>query len=373
MGKHALLSASSSHRWLHCPPSARLCEHYEDKSSSYATEGTDAHTLCEHKLRIALGRPSQDPVNDLTYYDEEMEDCANGYAAHIMDLVETAKKTCADPVVLIEQRLDFSQYVQEGFGTGDCVVIADSNLHVVDYKYGQGVMVEASGNPQLRLYALGALEAFDGIYDIDTVSMTVYQPRRSNVSTHTTSAAALRLWAEIELRPVAALAYAGEGEYKSGEWCGFCKARHACRARAEHNLALAKHEFKLPPLLEDSEIEDVLRVVDELVTWATDVKEHALQAALSGKRWSGWKLVEGRSYRRYTSEEAVAKAVSAAGFDPYEKKVLGLNAMEKTLGKKIFTKLLEGLVVKPPGKPTLVPETDSRPAFNSPQQDFKEE
>ncbi|MBT9152214.1 MAG: hypothetical protein DDT35_00428 [Firmicutes bacterium] len=369
MGKHALLSASSSYRWLNCPPSARLCEGHADKSSSYAVEGTDAHTLCEHKLRTALGLPSQDPVNDLTYYNAEMEECANGYVSFVEGLIAATNA----PAVFVEQRLDYSKYVQEGYGTGDCVVLASSNLHVVDYKHGQGVMVEVDNNSQLKLYALGALEAFDGIYDIDTVSMTVYQPRRNNISTHTMSATALRLWAEIELRPVAALAYAGEGEYKSGEWCGFCEARHTCRARAEHSLTLAKHEFKLPPLLGDSEIEDILRVVDDLVAWATDVKEHALQAALSGKQWSGWKLVEGRSYRRYTSEEAVAKAVSAAGFDPYEKKVLGLTAMEKTLGKKTFTKLLEGLVVKPPGKPTLVPETDSRPAFNSPQQDFKEE
>ena len=185
MGKHALLSASSSHRWLNCPPSVRLCESYEDKGNNYAAEGTAAHTLCEYKLKVVLGIRSKDPTADLTYYNAEMEDCANGYAAYILELVETAKQSCADPVVLIEQRLDFSKYVEGGFGTGDCLVIADGTLHIVDYKHGQGVLVEAGDNPQMKLYALGALEIFDGIYDINTVSMTIYQPRRDNVSTHT--------------------------------------------------------------------------------------------------------------------------------------------------------------------------------------------
>ncbi|HAS04575.1 MAG TPA: DUF2800 domain-containing protein, partial [Dehalococcoidia bacterium] len=163
MGKHALLSASSSHRWLNCPPSARLCESFEDKGSNYAAEGTDAHSLCEYKLKVALGIRTKDPTADLTNYNAEIEDCANGYAAYVLELVETAKQSCADPVVLIEQRLDFSKYVEGGFGTGDALVIADGTLHIVDYKHGQGVLVEATDNPQMRLYALGALELFDGI------------------------------------------------------------------------------------------------------------------------------------------------------------------------------------------------------------------
>ena len=188
MGKHALLSASSSHRWLSCPPSARLCESYEDRTSGYAAEGTDAHTLCEFQLRKALDEDVSDVADireHLTNYSEEMEDCANGYVTYILELVAEAEQTCADPVVLIEQRLDFSKYVPDGFGTGDCVVIADGTLHIVDYKHGQGVLVEAEDNPQMKLYALGALEIFDGIYDISEVSMTIYQPRRDNVSTHT--------------------------------------------------------------------------------------------------------------------------------------------------------------------------------------------
>ena len=184
MGRHALLSASSSHRWLACPPSARLCENYEDTGSEYAQQGTDAHSLCEHKLKLSLGMETEDPTEGLSFYDEEMEECACGYAEYVLSLVEEARKFCKDPVVLIEQRLDFSRYVEEGFGTGDCVVIADGTLYIIDYKHGKGVEVSAEGNPQMMLYALGALELFDGIYDIDTVRMAIYQPRRENVSVY---------------------------------------------------------------------------------------------------------------------------------------------------------------------------------------------
>ena len=370
MGKHALLSASSSHRWMNCPPSARLCETYEDKGSGYAAEGTDAHSLCEYKLKRALGMKEKDPSGSLAYYSEEMDDCANGYADFILELVETAKQTCADPVVLIEQRLDFSKYVEQGFGTGDCVVIADGTLHIVDYKHGQGVLVEAADNAQMKLYALGALEIFDGIYDIDSVSMTIYQPRRDNVSTHTVFKESLYQWATEVLKPAAELAYAGGGDYQCGEWCQFCKAKHDCRKRAEANMALARYDFKRPPLLEDDEIESILAKIDGLVSWATDIKDYCLQTALGGKRWLGWKLVEGRSNRKYISEDAVAKVVTAAGYDPYEHKVMGITAMEKTLGKVKFSELLGSLVEKPQGKPTLVPEGDKRPAIHTAADDF---
>jgi len=357
---------------MNCPPSARLCQQYDDKGSSYAAEGTCAHELGEYKLKTALGIRAKNPTTTLSYYNEEMEECATGYAAYIMELVETAKQTCTDPVVLIEQRLDYSKYVEEGFGTGDAVVIADGTLHIVDYKHGQGVLVEAEDNPQMKLYALGALELFDGIYDIDHVSMTVYQPRRDNISTHTVLKESLYQWADEVLKPAAELAYAGEGEFRCGDWCQFCRAKNDCRKRAERNLELAKHEFKLPPLLEDDEIESILGRIDDLVSWAGDIKDYALQSALSGKHWNGWKLVEGRSNRRYTNDETVAETVSTAGYDPYEHKVMGITAMEKTLGKSRFAELLGGLVEKPQGKPTLVPESDKRPAMNTAKQDFND-
>ena len=370
---HAILSASSSHRWLNCPPSARLCETYEDKGSDYAAEGTDAHSLCEYKLRKALGMGAVDPSEHLTWYSEEMEDCANGYAAYILELVEAAKETCADPVVLIEQRVDFSRWVEQGFGTSDAIIISDGTLHVVDYKHGLGVLVDANNNSQMMCYALGALELFDAIYDIDTVAMTVYQPRRQNVSTFEMSKADLYRWAEEVLKPTAKLAFAGDGNFLCGEWCGFCKARHECRARAEANLMLSQYDFKLPPLLEDTEIEVILSRADQLVSWINDIKEYALQQAISGKEWTGFKLVEGRSNRRYTDEAAVIQAVTNAGFDPYERKLLGITAMQKLLGKKRFDELLSPYIEKPQGKPTLVPESDKRPVMNNAKTDFMEE
>lgn len=370
MSKHAFLSASSSHRWIRCPPSQRLSASYEDKSSDYAAEGVEAHIYCEYAIKSALGMEAKDPTVSLTYYSEEMATCADGYTAFILELIEAAKQTCPDPVVLIEQRLDFSKYVEQGFGTGDCVVIADRTIHIVDFKYGQGVLVEAEDNPQMNLYALGALELIDGIYDIDTVSMTIYQPRRDNVSTHTVFKETLYQWAEEVLRPAAKLAYAGEGDYQSGEWCQFCKAKYECRKRAEENTVLVKHDYKRPPLLKDDEIESILDKLDTLVSWASDIKEYCLQAALGGKRWQGWKLVEGRSNRKYTSEETVAQAVASAGYDPYEHKVMGITAMEKALGKATFSELLGGLVEKPQGKPTLVPEGDKRPAIRTAADDF---
>ncbi|MEG0897987.1 MAG: DUF2800 domain-containing protein [Ruthenibacterium sp.] len=370
---HAILSASSSKRWLHCPPSARLCESYGDKGSNYAAEGTDAHALCEYKLRLALGMEATNPTENLTWFNEEMSDCATGYAAYVLEQVEAAKQTCADPMVLIEQRVDFSRWVASGFGTADCILIADGTLQIIDYKHGLGVLVDANENPQMMLYALGALEIFDGIYDISTVNMTIYQPRRENISTCTISKEKLYQWADEVLKPAADLAFAGDGDFCCGEWCGFCKAKHICRARAEANMALAKYDFRLPPLLEDIEIETILGKLDDIIAWAADIKEYALQAALSGKEWHGYKLVEGRSNRKYTDETIVANTVSQAGFDPYEHKILGVTAMQKRLGKSHFDELLTAYIEKPQGKPTLVPESDKRPVINTAKQDFKED
>ena len=369
---HAILSASSSERWLHCPPSARLCESYTDKGSDYAAEGTDAHALCEYKLRQALGLEAEDPTENLTWFNEEMNDCAMGYAAYVLEQVEAAKQVCADPVVLIEQRVDFSRWVEGGFGTADALIIADGTLKICDYKHGLGVLVRAEENPQLMCYALGALELFDKIYDIETVSMTIYQPRRDNISTYEISKDDLYRWADEVLKPTAELAFAGDGNFLCGEWCGFCKAKNDCRARAEANLALAQYEFKLPPLLTDEDIEEILAKVDELVAWASDIKEYALQQAISGKEWTGWKLVEGRSNRKYINDTVVAGVVEHAGFDPFERKVLGITAMQKLLGKSRFDELLSPYIEKPQGKPALVPESDKRPAMSTAAADFKE-
>ena len=370
--KHASLSPSASARWIACPPSARLAESYENKSSSYAEEGTSAHALCAYKLEHALGRRARDPTEDLTFYDEEMETCAEDYAAYVLQLVEEAKATCRDPLVLVEERLDYSRAcgVPDSFGTGDCVIVADGRLTIVDFKYGKGIPVDATHNTQLMCYALGALDAFDGIYTIDNVRLVIYQPRLENISTDEFPKAELIAWGRDVLAPRAKQAYAGEGEFQAGDHCRFCPAKADCRKRAEYNLELAKYDFAMPATLEDDEIAALLPRLDDFIAWANDIKAFALQKALDGTHFDGYKIVAGRSVRKYTDEAAVAKAVQAAGFDPYERKLLGITAMGKLLGKKRMEDLLGGLMIKPPGKPTLVPETDKRRALDPAVEDF---
>lgn len=372
MSKHAFLSASSSHRWLECPPSAKLCAGHEDRASPYAKQGTDCHELCAYLVEKALGKEVKDPTENLDYYDTEMQDCAESYCSYVLEQIEEAKKCCPDPQVLIEQRLDFSRWVENGFGTGDCVIVADGILHICDYKHGLGILVSAERNPQMMCYALGALELFDGIYDIDEIQMTIFQPRRENISTYSISKAELLRWADEVLAPTAKLAYVGEGEFKAGEHCQFCKVKATCRKRAEYNLELARYDFEMPPVLDDTEISVILGKIDSLVSWASDIKEHALQQALSGVHYDGFKVVEGRANRKYLDEAAVAAVVAEAGYDPYEKKVLGITAMTSLMGKKKFEEVVGSYIVKPQGKPALVPESDKRPAMNTAYEDFSE-
>jgi hypothetical protein len=279
----------------------------------------------------------------------------------------------SSPIVMVEQRLDFSKYVPDGFGTGDCVIVADEVLTVCDYKHGKGVAVSAERNSQMMLYALGALELFDSLYDISEIKMVIFQPRMENISEFTMTADELLNWAENTLRPTAELAAKGEGEFCAGEHCRFCKVKSTCRKRAEYNLMLAQYDFAPSATLEDTEIEAILEKVDALVAWAGDIKDYALTQALAGKQWTEWKLVEGRSVRKYANDDAVAAVISDAGYDPYERKLLGVTAMTKLLGKKKFDTLLGSLIEKPPGKPTLVPMSDKRPAWNNAKDDFKEE
>ena len=363
--KHAKLSASSAHRWMNCNPSANLEREFADKSSEAAAEGSAAHALCEHKLRKALKQRSTRPTSK--YDSDEMEMYTDSYLEFVLEQIEIAKQHCADPFVLIEQRLDFSCYVPDGCGTGDCLIVADKLLHIIDFKYGLGVLVDAEDNPQMMLYALGALRLFDALYDIDTVSMTIFQPRRENVSTWTISVSELEEWAEKTLRPKAELAFKGEGEFNPGPWCTFCKAAVKCRARAEEKLALAQYEFAKPPLLTDEEIEDILSRLDDLTKWANEIAAYAQDAAINhGKQWNGYKLVEGRSNRKYTDESAVIAAATAAGYrDIFKKSLIPITEMEKLMGKKTFTEVLGGLVIKPQGKPTLVPASDKRPAIHT--------
>lgn len=369
---HAILSASSSHRWLNCNPSARLEQEFADRETDAAAEGTAAHALCEHKLRRALKMRSKKPISP--YDCDEMDAYTDAYVEFVMEALAEAKQECKDPLVLIEQKLDFSCYVPDGFGTGDCLIVADKLLHIIDFKYGQGVLVDAEQNPQMMLYALGALRLFDSLYDITEVSMSIFQPRRENVSTWTISVDDLLDWAENTLKPKAELAFKGEGEYTPGSWCQFCKAAVKCRARAEAKLQLARYEFAMPPLLSDEEIEDILLKLDDLTKWANEITAYAQDAAVNhGKVWRGFKLVESRTNRRYTDEEAVAQAANAAGYhDIYKKSLIPITEMERLMGKKTFAEVIGSLVEKPKGRPTLVPASDKRPAIVSTgaEQDF---
>lgn len=378
MSTHAFLSPSASHRWLACPPSAKLCAKATDQSSEYAKQGTDAHSLCAYLIEKALGRGVSDPTENLDYYDQEMQQCAEGYADFVMEEYGKTRQSCSDAEVMVEQKVDFSRWVSGGTGTADCIILSDGTVEVIDFKYGLGIMVSADseehgGNPQLMCYCLGVLEMFDGIYDIDTLKMVIYQPRRENVSIYAMSKAELLRWAEDVLAPTALLAADGKGEFKAGPHCQFCKVKATCRKRVEYNLELAKYDFEMPDELEDYEIDAILMKVDQLTAWASDVKEYALNQALLGVDYGHFKVVEGRSNRKYTSEEAVAQAVTDAGYDPYEKKLLGITAMTALLGKKKFEELLGGMVYKPSGKPTLVSKSDKRPVLkNTAQTDFKE-
>ena len=362
--KHAILSASSSHRWLNCSPSARLEQEFTDRETEAAAEGTAAHALCEHKLRRALKQQSRKPISQ--YDCDEMDSYTDGYVQFVLETIAEARLVCIDPIINIEQRLDFSCYVPDGFGTGDCVIISDKTLNIIDFKYGQGVLVEADHNPQMMLYALGALRVYDSLYDIDEVAMTIYQPRRENISTWTISVYELKAWAEEELKPIAALAYEGKGDYHPGPWCTFCRAEVKCRARAEEKLQLAQYEFALPPLLTDIEIEDILTRLDDLTKWANEISAYALDAVINhGKEWRGFKLVESRSNRKYADEAAVIEKARSAGYhDVFKKSLIPITEMERLMGKETFKEILSGLIVKPRGNPTLVPVSDKRPAIN---------
>ena len=368
---HALLSPSSSHRWLYCTPSPVLEAEFSNVSGPAAEEGTAAHALCEHKLKKALKIRSRRPVSK--YDSDEMEENTDAYVGFVLEQLAV----CKNPAVFIEQKVDFSEYVPEGFGTADCLIVSDGILHVIDYKNGAGVLVEIKDNPQLKCYALGALAMFNMLYDITEVSMSIFQPRRENVGTWTVPVEELKEWGENILKPKAILAAKGEGKCQPGEWCTFCRAAVKCRARAEMHMKLAQKELKLPPILSDEEIEGILTDLPALTKWANEIMAYATDAAVNhGKVWNGFKVVEGRSVRKYTDEQKVADTAIKNGYkDIYHKSLITLTEMEKLMGKTKFSEIMGGLICKPPGKPALVPATDKRPAINviDAKSEFKEE
>ncbi|MBR2995441.1 MAG: DUF2800 domain-containing protein, partial [Lachnospiraceae bacterium] len=347
---HAILSASGAARWMNCPPSVILEKKFPDKGSVYAEEGTLAHTLAEVRLRTEYeGKTAQWARTQLRgirkseYYTEEMEEHIDRYASLVAEAINEAGKICPDPKIMFEQRLDFSEYVPEGFGTGDVVIIADDMVQVIDLKYGKGVPVSAEGNPQLRLYGIGALLEYQLLYDIRRVRMTIIQPRLDNISTEELTAADLLHWAETDVAPKARLAAMGEGEQTVGPWCQFCKASAVCRARADYNLDLMRHEFKDPQLLEPDEIADILGRLPELMSWAKGVGDYALSQALAGEHYEGWKVVEGVSRRKIEDQAAAQAVLSEAGYEsedflkPAELK--GITELTKLVGKKKLEEL----------------------------------
>jgi len=348
-----------------CVPSARLEETFENKTNPAAEEGSAAHALAEHKLRKFLKIKTRKPGSK--YDSPEFEFYTDAYSEYACELIAEAYMRSSDAQVLVEQRLDYSHYADSGFGTGDLVIVSDGVLDIVDLKYGMR-RVSAENNPQLKLYALGALDMFGFLYDIQTVHLTICQPRLDSISTFELSVDELLDWAETELKPKAALAFKGEGDFLSGDHCKYCRARFQCRERANSNLELAKLEFKLPELLTDGEMANVLSQANELKSWAKDVWEYAEKEAVNGKKWSGYKLIEGTSRRKYTDEAKIAEQVLATGdYDEaqiYTKNLLGITAMTQLLGKKQFRELLGGLCFAPPGRPALVVESDKHPAWN---------
>jgi hypothetical protein len=382
MAKHAILSASGASRWLACPPSARLEQNFANSSSVFAQEGTLAHELGELNLRFELKEITTRSYNsklkkirENELFTEDMLDYVNIYVDTCMEKIAEAKSISSDAVISLEQRLDFSQWVPEGFGTGDMVIIADGAIEIVDLKYGKGVRLSAVGNKQMRLYALGAIAEFGFLYDIDKVKMTIVQPRLDSISTDEIAAEELLKWAEEILKPIAELAFKGEGEFCAGEHCGFCRARYTCKARADKNMELAKYDFQDPNILSCDDISDILGKADELIKWAKDIQDYALdQAVNEGVIFNGFKIVEGRSNRKYTDIAKVAEILIANQYKEdkiYKPKELqGLTNMEKVVGKKKLTELVGSYIEKPQGKPVLVPETDKRPVFNAAEADF---
>ena len=375
---HARLNASSSHRWMMCPPSVRLSEQFADKPSSYAEEGTFLHELCELKLHRYLGDMAPDVIEaqyaehrDSEFYTQEAETVTDEYIAFCVETIEAVKSSCPDPLIMVEHRLDYSEYVPEGYGTGDLVIVADGVIEVIDFKGGRGVRVDAHRNSQLMLYGLGALLEFDPLYDVRNVRVTIVQPRLSNTSTYEIAADELVRWAEKEVRPRALLAYEGKGEFCAGDWCRFCKARYTCRKRSEYHMQLAERDFRQPDLLSDEEITDILPIADSLNNWVQDLLAYATQQAVEGKSWPGYKLVAGRSNRKYTSEAEVIKAATEAGYtDIYKTTLLGVGDLEKRLGRKKFNEVLGMYVIKPVGAPTLVPDSDPRKPYSSAAEAF---
>ena len=372
--QHALLSASSAHRWLHCTGSPLLEKEFPDTTSVYAQEGTLAHELCELKLKkyttvMPKGTYTRahNKIMKSELWQNEMEGTSETYLEYVKGIMLSCEIA---PAVLIEKRVDLSRYVPEGFGTADCLILAGDTLHVIDYKHGKGVVVDADHNPQMMLYALGAMSELSLLYRFKFVHMTIVQPRVNNISEFTMTADELIEWGETVVKPKAEAAISGNGTFEAGDWCRFCRAKHQCKTRYESNDSLypqlsAQHD---PRLITLAELGDYLKRGKDMAAWLEDMKEYALSESLAGAEVPGWKAVEGRGSRAFTDTDEAVDTLIKNGIDEsvlYERRVLTLAQMEKAVGKKAFGELVGDLVVKNPGKPTLVEESDKRPRITN--------
>lgn len=362
---HALLGPSSSHRWLVCTPSARLEEQFPNTTSKYAEEGTLAHSLCEAKLRRFLGNDVEIP----TPANKEMDVLTTAYADFVEEELNAAKASCPGAALLVEQEFDISEYVPEGFGTSDAVIVADNVLTVIDFKYGMGVQVEAYENTQLKLYALGSYVMLESLYQFNEIRMIIYQPRIGNISEDTISVKDLLDWAENCVKPQAKAAFNGEGECVSGDHCKFCRAGAVCKARAESIFPVFKHEKITAPILSDAELPSLMQKFDETRSWMDAVESYALKKALDeGYQWEGFKLVESDTKRKIVDQIEAGNRLKSAGYNPDEYtnvKLKGITDLERVVGKKKLHEMLDDLIVKPAGVPTLVPNSDKRKAISS--------
>lgn len=374
MTQHALLSASSAHRWLHCTGAPRFEATFPDTTSDFAREGTLAHAIAELKVR----RYAVEPMSQATFtrrhnklkkeelYAPEMEGYTDDYLERIKQIMLAYK---VKPYTVVEKRVDFSDYVPEGFGTADCLVMTADDLHVIDFKYGKGVPVDAVGNPQMRLYALGALKQYGVLYQFKQVHMHIIQPRIGNYSEDQMTPEALKDWGETVVKPKAQEAFDKKNDhFEPGEWCRFCRAKGCCAARAEHYAEYepCAMDFHDPRVIDDQRLSNFLVVAKELEDWAKDLQEYALSACLSGKQIPGWKAVEGRGSRIFTDQEDAFEVLRENGIPDeilYNRVPLTLAQTEKVVGKKKFAELVGSLIEKKPGKPTLARESDKRPAI----------
>ncbi len=375
MGAHARFSPSSGKRYLSCPPSLRLEEQFEDEQSPYAAEGSAGHAMAEYLINKHLKKRTRRPTSD--YYTEELMEAVEEYATYCIGQIEQARAVCGSPFISVEQKVSLEEHIEGCFGTADMVIATDGKLQIIDLKLGKGVMVDAEENIQLMIYGQGVLDMVSALYDISTVELTIVQPRLEHFSTWEIPADDLRKWTAEVLEPGARMALAGEGEYKAGDHCRFCRARFKCRARADEYLKLAQEEFAEPPLMSDEEIAEVLKKADALKRWAEEIYTYAQnEAVINHKEWPGFKLVLGRSNRKYTDEADAAEAAKQAGYtDIYKQSLIGITEMEKLMGKKKFNEILGNYVYKPDGKVTLVPDSDKREALKTAtaEADFKEE